>query len=310
MAHMRAHLARHDIRVWMAQHFRAAARLLDAREVTRRIPSNVDALLGPLRHRARLAVLLDFDGTLAPYTDRPYEATLPPRGRDALVRLAENPWCLVGVVSGRALDDVRARVGLPGLYYVGNHGLEIAGPDLALVHEATAASRDFIGECARRLRERLSAIDGVFVEDKGLTLSVHYRLARRDQTARIPRVVLEEIGRMPPGRVVVRRGKMAIDIRPDVEWDKGRAVDWLLTHVTGPAWRRRCAVVYAGDDGSDEDAFATLSGHGITIRVGTHQTTAAAYRADDEAELAGFLGRLAAWADSRAGTPPVMSAFS
>ena len=310
MAHMRAHLARHDVRAWMAQHFRAAARLLDAREATRPLPASVDGLLAPLQGRDRLAVLLDFDGTLAPIADRPQEAHLTPRGREALARLQQDPRCLVGVVSGRALEDVRARVNLPGLYYVGNYGLEIAGPNLALVHEATAASRDLIAECARRLRNRLGEIGGAFVEDKGLSISVHYRMARRDQIARIQRIVLEDVGRLPPGRVVTRRGRMAIDIQPDIDWDKGRAVDWLLSKTVGSDWRLRCAVVYAGDDYSDEDAFATLSGCGITIRVGPHQMTAAGYRVADETELARFLEALAAWVESRTDvglSPPAQS---
>jgi trehalose 6-phosphate synthase/phosphatase len=301
MIHMRAHLARHDVRVWMAQHFRAAARLLESREATRPLPVRLDGLLAPLEGRERLAVLLDFDGTLAPMAPRPQEARLLPQARAALVRLARHPQHLVGVVSGRALDDIRGRVNLAGLYYVGNHGLEMAGPDVALTHEATAASRDLIACCAQRLRTRLREIGGVLVEDKGLSVSVHFRLATRDQIGRVERLVLDEIGRLPPGRFVVRRARMAFDIRPDVEWDKGRAVDWLLTHTVGPQWRSRCAVVYAGDDATDEDAFATIAGHGITIRVGPPQATAAAYRVADEVELARFLDALAAWADARSG---------
>jgi len=202
-------------------------------------------------------------------------------------------------------------VNLPGLYYVGNYGLEIAGPNLALTHEASAASRDLIADCAGRLRNRLRQVNGAFIEDKGLSISVHYRGATRDQIGRIQRIVLEEIGRLPPGRVVVRRAKMAFDIQPDVEWDKGRAVDWLLSRTVGPEWRSRCTVVYAGDDGTDEDAFATISGHGMTIRVGPHQTTAAGYRVFDEVELARFLEALAAWAESRTDTGLVQAtAFS
>lgn len=299
MIHMRAHLARHDVRVWMARHFRAAARLLDSRETTRPLPSRLDTLLAPLEDRERLAVLLDFDGTLAPFAARPQEAHLTPRARAALARLERNPRHVVGVVSGRALDDVRARVNLPGLYYVGNYGLEIAGPDFALTHEASAASRDLIAYCAGRLHERLRTISGVFIEDKGLSVSVHFRMAGRDHIGRIERIVLQEIGDLPPGRIVVRRAKMAFDIRPDVEWDKGRAVDWLLSRTVGPEWRTRCAVVYAGDDNTDEDAFATISGHGITIRVGPPQATAAGYRVADEVELARFLEALAEWTESR-----------
>ncbi len=298
MVHMRAHLARRDIGAWMAQHFHAAAQLLDAAEATRPLLLHLGAVRRTLSAGERLAILLDFDGTLAPISDRPDQARLPAHVRAVLARLQRHPRSLVAVVSGRALDDVRARVDLPGLYYVGNHGLEIAGPDIALVHEDAGPARDLIAACAGRLRDRLQRVDGVIIEDKGLSASLHYRLVAREQVDQVVRTVLEEIGRLPPGRVLVQRGRMAIEIRPDIEWDKGRAVRWLLARAVGADWSKRCAVIYAGDDGSDEDAFMALAHAGITIRVGPHQLTAARFQVADEVELVEFLEMLATWVAS------------
>lgn len=297
LGQMRAHLERHDIYQWLEQHLRAASHLLATRTATRSVFEELDAVRALVAARDCLAVLADFDGTLAPIADHPEAVSLPPLTRAYLARLARRfPRCLVAVVSGRGLPDLKERVGLQNIMYVGNHGFELAGPGWASERREAREVRDLLSACCQALRQRLRGVRGALVEDKGLTASVHYRLVRRDQVEEVRQVVLEEVGRLPPGRLVIRRGKMVLEIRPAVDWHKGQAATWLLEHVVGKDWRDRCAVLYAGDDRTDEDAFMTFADGGITVKVGTGPyPTAARYSVRDVAEFGRVLEVLQAW---------------
>jgi trehalose 6-phosphate synthase/phosphatase len=301
MQQMRGHLRQHDIYHWMEQHVRAAAHLLAGRAATRPVFADVEHIRQVMMARERLAVLVDFDGTLAPIADRPEDAGLPPSVRSLLARLARQPQCLVAVISGRALHDLRQRVGLRDVIYVGNHGFELAGPGWSSERREASEVREFIAAACQRLRYRLRGVRGVLIEDKGLTASVHYRLVRRDQVETVREAVLEEIRQVPPGQLVIHRGKMVLEIKPAIDWDKGRAALWLLEHTLGENWRTRCAVLYAGDDRTDEDAFLAIGEDGITIKVGPGPyPTAARYMVRDVPEIARVLESVLTWARSAA----------
>ncbi|OFX27363.1 MAG: trehalose-phosphatase [Armatimonadetes bacterium RBG_16_67_12] len=296
MDQMRGHLRQHDIFHWMEQHVLAAAHLLARREATRSILNDLETVRRHVESRDCLAVLVDFDGTLAPIADRPGDAVLPPLTRALLARLARRSRCHVAVISGRALHDLEERVGLRDVVYVGNHGFEISGPGWAAERKDAAEIRDLIAACSGRLRDRLRSVRGAAVEDKGLTASVHYRLVRRDQIEAVRQAVLQEVAQLPPGKVEIRRGKMVLELRPALDWDKGRAAFWLLEQVVGRDWRERCAVLYAGDDRTDEDAFLAIGDAGITVKVGSVTApTAARYSVWDVAELTTLLQQVLAW---------------
>lgn len=216
------------------------------------------------RRARRLLVALDFDGTLAPIVDHPAGAALPPRARGVLERLARRPDTDVAVVSGRALEDVRGRVELDGIFYAGNHGMEIEGPGVQSTHREAAEARPAIARCAEEVRAALQEVPGVVVEDKGLTLSVHYRLARGDDVPRVAEAVRRACGEDPALRVT--RGKMVLEVRPAVDWDKGSAIRLLLEVVEAGA-ATPVPVVYFGDDATDEDAFRALRGRGTGVLV-------------------------------------------
>jgi trehalose 6-phosphate phosphatase len=208
-------------------------------------------LLAPLVEApGESALVLDVDGTLAPIVARPELSEVPDETRADLRRLAER-YRLVACVSGRAGEDARRLVGVPGVRIVGNHGLELAPEAEALAHRI-AAFRDETG---------------LPVEDKGLSLSYHYREAADEEAARSE---LETVARRAEAAGLVPRwGRKVLEIRPPVEADKGTAVRTLLAE----SGARRG--LYAGDDATDLDAFAGLRAagleHTVCIAVGSDE---------------------------------------
>lgn len=244
------------------------------------------------RASGRLILLLDFDGTLAPIVDRPELAEMPSRTRRALERLMAMPGVTVAVVSGRVLADVRERAAIPGIAYAGNHGMEIEGAGLHRIHPQAAAARPELEQVAARIMADLEGIDGAFVEDKGLTLSIHYRMAP-EREADVREIVLEAAEGRPA--LHVTEGKMVLEVRPRVEWDKGRAVLFLLEQMRPPA---QAPVIYLGDDRTDEDAFRALRGwsgaaEGVLIAEAPPADSAAASYLRDPAEVGALFEALA-----------------
>jgi trehalose 6-phosphate synthase/phosphatase len=266
---------RHDVYAWLDSFLRASAAPARIRPVG---DEDVAAWLGPELADRRLSLFLDYDGTLAPIVEHPGQAQLGAAMRAALAACAARPDTEVAIVSGRALADVRGRIDVPGLAFAGNHGLEIEAPGLEpLLHPD-------LPHFARRAVELAAALrridePGVWVEEKGASLTFHYRQAQPAQhgaVAERARASVREAG------FQARDGLCSVEARPPIGWDKGRAVLHLLRAREGPAWSERVSVVYVGDDDTDEDAFRALVGLGITFRVGrAERPTLAARRLPD-----------------------------
>lgn len=251
--------------------------------------------------RARLAgkrpaVFLDYDGTLTPIVARPDLAVLSDKMRTRVARLAE--LCTVAIVSGRDRADVSRLVGLDGLVYAGSHGFDIAGPGgLAKEHERAAEFLPALERAEERLRRGLAGIEGALVERKKFAIAVHYRLVAEEEVARMERAVAAVAAELPDLRRTA--GKKVFELRPRIDWDKGKAVLWLL----GALGLRDAEVLafYVGDDETDEDAFVALEGRGIGILVADgRQPSAASYRLADPDEVARFLGEIAAMLEDTA----------
>lgn len=242
----------------------------------------------------RLVVLLDYDGTLSPIAPRPKEAVLPAATRQVLRDLGKR-WP-TAIISGRSLADVRELVRLDGLVYAGNHGLEIEGPEGSGIHRYLA--EDFVSdvaEAAAELQTDLAAVNGSLVEDKRYSISVHYRLVAMEQIALVEAAVDQAIDRHP--RLEKRLGKKVFELRPALDWDKGKAVRWLLETIENED--SRVLPIYLGDDVTDEDAFRELADDGIGILISENsRETSATYRLRDTDEARRFLARLAAWRDA------------
>lgn len=236
----------------------------------------------------RIAVFLDYDGTLTPIAERPELAVLSATMRATLEALAK--LCTVAIISGRSRKDVAAKVGLDTLFYAGSHGFDIAGPGgQALHHTAGRSYIPLIRKAESELRQRLAAIPGVLVEGKTYALAVHYRLVAPDDVPAIEAAVDDVVAKVPKLRKT--GGKKVFELRPRMAWDKGKAVLWLLDalDLAGPD----VVPFYLGDDITDDDAFAALHGRGIGIFVcETAAPTLADYRLRNPNDVSTFLRAL------------------
>jgi trehalose-phosphatase len=237
-----------------------------------------------IRQAPRRLLCLDFDGTLAEFVGDPAEARLSPQTERALRALAGRDSVALAIISGRERTDLHLRVGIPGLIYAGNHGLDIGGPGYVFV-EPTAASRsEELRELADVLTAKLERIEGAFVEYKGLTISVHYRQVAESDCDEVRRVVHATLA-ATSHPFVLGAGDQVYEIRPRVNWNKGSAVTWIRQQLGKPD----ALPIYVGDDTTDEDAFAVMRDDGIAVKVGTGTETAARYSLEDPAEVRKFL---------------------
>ena len=241
-------------------------------------PADVAMWLEPHLAGVRAALFLDYDGTLAPIVRQPSEARMSDGMREALAASVKRDDTEVTVLSGRALADLRSRLPLPGLAYAANHGLEIEGPGL---EPFTHPDLLHFAERARELARALAGVSdpGVWLEEKGASLTLHYREAEPDAHGRIAGRVREIV---TGAGFQARDAPCAVEARPPAGWDKGRAVFHVLRMRHGPEWPEQLGVVYAGDDETDEDAFRALEGLAFTFRVGpAERPTSAARRLPD-----------------------------
>lgn len=218
--------------------------------------------LRQLRGR-RLLAAFDFDGTLAPIALRPEQVITPPGTRAALDRL--RAWCSTAVISGRSKEDVLGRLGVAVDYAVGNHGIDgLPGAEREM-QECIAVSQAWLAQL--RLGDPLRAIDsGLLLEDKGVSLSVHYRQAR--DPGRAVSELPDLFARLQPAPRIVT-GKMVFNLLPPAAVDKGTAMLRLL-ELSGAE-----AGLYVGDDVTDEDVFCLHQPDILTVRVGRDETSRA-----------------------------------
>ena len=247
---------------------------------------------GVLEHLGgrRPAVFLDYDGTLTPIVEDPAEARLAPEEREVVARLARSTT--VGIISGRDLADVRAMVDLPGLAYAGSHGFDLLLPDGTreargeeLLPALDAAEED--------LRRDLGTVEGVRVERKRFAIAVHERAVADDGRERVAEVVAEA-GELHDG-LRVTGGKRIHELRPDVDWHKGRALAFLVETLDLDLDLN--VPLYIGDDVTDEDAFAVLTdlgGFGIVVAGEEDRPTQARYRLEDTDATLELVERLSA----------------
>ncbi len=226
----------------------------------------------------KIILFLDYDGTLAPIAQVPSEAVLSQENRELIERLVRIPSYQVVIISGRMLSDIKQIVGIEGACYIGNHGWEIENSSMQMKNLIPSQVVSVMKSVKDELIMQLSDIQGILVEDKGVTLSVHYRLVPRDKEFLVRRI-FEQIC-MPYCRknmVKVYQGKKVLELRPWVQWDKGKAALWLLRKQEILMGKGNALPLYIGDDSTDEDAFEALKNKGITVFVGAPRYSKAQY---------------------------------
>ena len=239
----------------------------------------------------KTALFLDYDGTLTPIMERPEQAVLSPQMREILKTMAER--CTVAIVSGRGLKDVQERVALEGLFYAGSHGFEIDGPGQERIrNEKGSEALPALNEAENELRRLLTDIQGALVERKKYSVAVHYRRVAAGQVEMVENKVDNVLHRHSGLRK--GRGKKVFELQPDVDWDKGRAVLWLMERLSLHSEAVR--PIYIGDDVTDEDAFRVLQkqGVGIVVHGGEERHSYARYGLVDPEEVLKFLENLSA----------------
>jgi alpha,alpha-trehalase len=253
--------------------------------------ADMGALIERLADRSP-AVFLDYDGTLTPIVAHPDLAVLSETTRAVITELAS--LTTVAVLSGRDVADVRDKMGVKGIYYAGSHGFDILGPDGEPVAGERLREIDRylapLEEAGELLERRLGGIDGSQVERKRYAIAVHFRRVEGDDVSLVEKAVHEIAPHFPQLRVGT--GKKVLELRPDFDWDKGRALNWLLSELglDNPD----ITPVYLGDDTTDEDAFRAIRRRGIGIVVGQDgESTHAQWMLETTDDVRSFLAALA-----------------
>ncbi len=232
-------------------------------------------------------VFLDFDGTLSPIVANYNDAVIAASVLSTLSDLSERHS--VVIISGRAAGDVKRRVGLPTLTYVGSHGQEIEYPDgTRYEHPHSTRTRVQLDDAERVLRVRLGAVDGITLERKPFGLAIHTREViietDRHRAAGTAASVLESFPDL-----TIRTGKEVIELMPDSGWNKGSAIEFLSRSSGHPT------PLFIGDDATDEDGFAAvnrLAGVSVLVVSGSDRDTSARFKLGNTFGVAAFLDLL------------------
>jgi len=248
-----------------------------------------------IRGASHTLLLSDYDGTLTPIVSRPDEAILSPEVRDKLRALTEKPAFSIGIISGRSLSELKAMVRIEEIYYAGNHGLEIEGPGLKFTSPAAEAARAEIKSLSGQFSDKLTGVKGVIVEDKGLSLSIHYRLVKKGKEKEVAEIFHQvTLPLLREGKIRVTSGKKVWEVRPPIDWHKGKAVEAIAKEIKTMLKCENLPVIYLGDDTTDEDAFRAIHRpQGWSIFVGQgNPSSNAEYFLESTSEVTTFLSRL------------------
>lgn len=254
------------------------------------LPSALEFLADIKEHTKgkQIVVFLDYDGTLTPIVSRPDQAVLSKEMRETMGRLAT--LCTVGVISGRDLRDVQKHVGIDEIFYAGSHGFDIGGPKGR--HIVKQEGMDFLPVldlAEHELRDRLQKIPGSYVERKRFSIAVHYRQVDEDAVGEVEAAVDQVVAHHAELRK--SHGKKVYELQPSIDWDKGKAVLWLLDALGLD--QPDVLPIYIGDDLTDEDVFRALTDRGMSIVVkDTPHSTVARYALNDPEDVRRFLKAL------------------
>lgn len=245
-----------------------------------------------------LFLLLDYDGTLVPIQRDPERAILSESVRTLLYVLGHHPRVRLAVMSGRSCSDLKKLVQVPDVIYVGNHGAEICMNKRVSIDPQARKAQCLLRVIHKRLGSKLQHLQNVFVEDKGLTLTVHYRNMRKGRVRDIKAAIAETLCELEAGaKLEIRGGKKSLEIRPSGARTKGDAAlrivhmgtDTVAQLHLGATRQSKVAIIAIGDDRTDEDMFQDLPSDAITIHVGKGEKSSARFRFKNPQNVQEFL---------------------
>jgi trehalose 6-phosphate phosphatase len=242
-----------------------------------------------IRGDRKFVVCLDYDGTLTPIVSDPEAAELPDDNRDIITQLSNH--IPVAVISGRDLQDLKRKIEINSIIYAGSHGFDISGPDgLEMVHESEKEITPALDKAEQRLNEHLKDIRGAKIERKKFAIAVHYRNVDDHE---VVQSVKNEVQKEADRQEILKTGsgKKIMELKPDIDWNKGYALTWLTEKM---GWNAKNYLrIYIGDDITDEDGFEAIKESGIGILVGSHgEKTSASFALKDTEEVTEFVKKL------------------
>lgn len=255
-----------------------------------------DAIIQEFKHKS-LYIFLDYDGTLTPIVPNPCDAVLSPRVRGLLYSLANSAHITVGIVTGRALASVKHFVQITAteqlnFIYAASHGFHIEAAGRKIHHRVGSHFIPILKAASFRVASCLGHIPGVVLEDNEFAVSVHYRNTPENSEAEVEKLLDNVLYCFPALKKT--RGKKVFELRINVDWNKGRAVEWLLQSMNVDPYNPENRIVYIGDDLTDEDAFHVVRqfDHGLAVLVSEtpeNRSTAATCYLSGPDQVADFL---------------------
>src|SRR3989344_405025 len=245
--------------------------------------SNIESIIT----KKSLVLLLDFDLTLSPLAKNPIEAFLPESTKNLLKQVLKN--IPVIIVTGRKLDDIRKRVNIRGMSYVGNHGLEYFFNKKIEVLPVSTSAKKALRKLKNKLVEKCKGYDEIILEDKKYSLSLGYRLVKSHKSNSLERVFRNIQNEIKKDCLLeTRLDKKTFEIRPKTNINKGTACSRMLKIIRDKL-KKKITPLYIGDSETDEDAFKILKKTGITVRVGKNTKSQAEGYLQNQKEVNYFL---------------------
>ncbi|OHC11051.1 MAG: trehalose-phosphatase, partial [Planctomycetes bacterium RIFOXYB12_FULL_42_10] len=211
---------------------------------------NIQTVSELIHAREKTILLTDFDGTLTPIRKHPDLAALSEEIRQILIKFTQDKAIFLGIITGRSLKQIKKLVNIQDVLYVGNHGIEMEGPGIRSTCPEAKKARSTLWHIYMKLFKSLRHIEGIYVEDKGLSISLHYRAVKKrgdvEQVSRTLHAITKPF--LERNMILLSEGKMVYEIRPPVKWNKATAIQWLLTDYFPLKFNEDVLIIYLGDD--------------------------------------------------------------
>jgi len=256
---------------------------------------NIQTFNELLHTKENVILLTDFDGTLTPIRKHPDLAALSEEIRQILIKFSQNKTIFLGIITGRSLKQIKKLVQIRGILYAANHGIELEGPGIRSTCPEAKKARSTLWHIYMKLFKSLRLIKGIYIEDKGLSVSLHYRAVKKKGDVEFVTSTLHDITKpfLDRKMLSLSTGKMVYEIRPSVKWNKASTIQWLLAHYFPGEFSEEALIIYLGDDKADIEVFDSLRGKGLTIFVGNPlDTSTAEYYVHSPEEVKVFLEHL------------------